>query len=654
MSPPVALDTRVPALLLRLDRNPFHHGSLGAVRSLGRAGVEAHAFVESPTVPLARSRYLAAAHRFRGDPRSAEDVADALLAAAARIGRPAVLIPMDDAGALAIAGLADRLDGHFLFPRLPAGLAERAADKARLAELCAASDIPHPPTIVPGTGAEAAAAARELGLPVVAKWSRPWLLPPGAGLRSVTVVTSAAEAARLHQLSGSAGSELLLQRLLPAGGAGTDWFFHGCFAAGGRPLLTGTGHKELSWPPRAGLTAVGSWLPNPAVAEPSCRLAAAVGYHGVLDLDFRRDPHTGAHHLLDFNPRPGAQFRLFTDRATGLDVIRALHLDLTGRSPTALSRPRAGRMFVVEQYGLLASLATRRAHWPGSGGRETEWAWSAPDDPAPLLALPRQWLRRDVLRRGMTRLAGASRHGSRAAAGAAGVSADTGPASGGVRTGSPAGADAVPVGAESRVCGFFGAADSAVRAGAAGPTRPAGKAGPAGPADGAAGAGAAPASGGAGTGPPASDGVVPADRESVGGGADPSLRAVAGGPARPVGPAGPRGRATSAAEAGGCAGSTLPVEVCADDVGRGGGGAAPATSTACGTGVLDGSAGAGSAGSAGSAGLGGRRPLATKPAGAAGIAPAGGASHGPMGRDGDQTTCTELPVEKENARCTTW
>ncbi|TDC80169.1 ATP-grasp domain-containing protein [Streptomyces hainanensis] len=399
MSPPVALDTRVPALLLRLDRNPFHHGSLGAVRSLGRAGVEAHAFVESPTVPLARSRYLAAAHRFRGDPRSVDDVADALLAAAARIGRPAVLIPMDDAGALALAALADRLEGHFLFPRLPAGLAERAADKARLAELCAALDIPHPPTLVPGSPEEAAAAARELGLPAVAKWSRPWLLPPGSGLRSVTLVRSAAQAARLHARSGSAGGELLLQRLLPAGGAGTDWFFHGCFAAGGRPLLTGTGHKELSWPPRAGLTAVGGWLPNPAVAELAGRLAAAVGYHGVLDLDFRRDARTGVHHLLDFNPRPGAQFRLFADRATGLDVVRALHLDLTGRSPVGVSRPRAGRTFVVEQYGLLASFAARRAHWPGSGGREVEWAWSASDDPAPLLALTRHWLRRASTRR---------------------------------------------------------------------------------------------------------------------------------------------------------------------------------------------------------------------------------------------------------------
>ncbi|TDC09404.1 ATP-grasp domain-containing protein [Streptomyces sp. 8K308] len=396
--PPVTLDRRVPALLLRLDRNPLHHGSLGAVRSLGRAGVETHAFVESPTVPLARSRHLAAAHRFDGDPCSDADVVRALAAAAERIGRPAVLIPMDDAGALAVARLGDRLAESFLLPRLPEGLAERAADKAELPALCAESGIPHPETRVPGDAAAAAAAARELGLPVVAKWSRPWLLPRDAGLRGVTLLTSPAQAARLHELSPFAGSALLLQRRLPAGGPGTDWFFHGCFAAGGRPLLAGTGHKDLAWPPRAGLTAVGSWLPNPAVAALGLGLAAAVGYHGVLDLDVRRDPGTGLYHLLDFNPRPGAQFRLFTDRATGLDPVRALHLDLTGRATPRPPLPRAGRMFVVEHYGALASFADGRAWWPGTGGREVEWAWFAADDPAPFLAMTRALLGRAVTR----------------------------------------------------------------------------------------------------------------------------------------------------------------------------------------------------------------------------------------------------------------
>ncbi|WP_049579748.1 hypothetical protein, partial [Streptomyces sp. SBT349] len=398
MSP---LDTRVPALLLRLDRNPFHHGALGAIRSLGRAGVEVHAFVETARTPLARSRYLRRAHVFAGDATSPSEVERALLDAAGRIGRPAVLIPMDDIGAITVAGMAGRLGGAFLLPELPEGLAERAADKAELAALCARLGLPHPTTVVPGGAAEAVAALRDLGLPAVAKWSRPWLLPPGSGLRSTTVVTSAEEVRRLCAQTPRAGSRLLLQRLVP-GRPGDDWFFHGCFGAGGTCLLGGTGRKELSWPPRAGLTAVGSWLPNPALADAARTLAGGLGYRGVLDLDFRLDAATGVYHLLDFNPRPGAQFRLFTDRS-GLDVVRALHLDLTGRE-VGPQRPALGKVFWAENYGLLASVAARGRRPGGSRGRGTgrggdvEWAWYAADDPAPFWAMARSWLGRGLTR----------------------------------------------------------------------------------------------------------------------------------------------------------------------------------------------------------------------------------------------------------------
>jgi predicted ATP-grasp superfamily ATP-dependent carboligase len=267
------------------------------------------------------------------------------------------------------------------------------ADKERLAQLCRRTGVPHPRTLVPADAEEAVAAAGELGLPLVAKWNRPWLLPRGAGLRSTTLLPDRDAVRRLFAATERAGgARLLLQALVP-GGRGTDWFFHGCFAADGRCLLGGTGRKELAWPSGAGLTAVGRWLPHPAVEQSALRLAAAVGYHGILDLDFRRDPATGACHLLDFNPRPGAQFRLFTDHA-GLDVVRALHLHLTGR-PVPPARPVPGRLFLAENYALLSSLSSAAAvagalcrRLPRAlAARHAETAWFAADDPAPFLAM---------------------------------------------------------------------------------------------------------------------------------------------------------------------------------------------------------------------------------------------------------------------------
>ncbi|MFJ6568874.1 ATP-grasp domain-containing protein [Streptomyces sp. NPDC091292] len=379
------LDPRVPAVLLRIDRNPFHHGTLGAVRSLGRCGVEVHAVAESAGSPVPHSRFL---HRMHPPPHPGAllpDIAATLRRVAARVGRPAVLIPMDDAGAIAVSGLYRELTDLFLLPGQPGGLAERVADKAELAEVCRALDIPHPVTLVPQSPAQAAAAVWQLGLPVVAKWSRPWLLPPGSGLRSTVLLKSALEAEALYRRVGEAGSPLLLQAYLPPGPR-RDWFFHGYADRSGTVHGGGSGWKHRAWPPGAGLTAVGRWLPNPHLQSAAEDLVRVLGYRGILDLDFRLDPATGTYHLLDFNPRPGAQFRLFAD-GTGLDVVRALHLDLTHR-PLPDPAPLPGRTFVVENYAPLAALRTLTAPDP-----RHELAWYASDDRAPGLAMATLWCR---------------------------------------------------------------------------------------------------------------------------------------------------------------------------------------------------------------------------------------------------------------------
>ncbi|WP_314223150.1 carboxylate--amine ligase [Streptomyces zaehneri] len=401
--PESLLDTRVPAVLLRIDRNPFHHGTLGAVRSLGRAGIDVHVVADSTGSPVRKSRFVRQLHPPPPPGAALADIAATLLRVAARIERPAVLIPMDDAGAVAVSRLREELAPAYLLPQQPSSVPERVADKAELTRLCAAADVPHPLTVTPDSAAQAASAAWRLGLPVVAKWSRPWLLPADSGLRSTVVVRSTQEARDLYLRTPEAGSQLLLQAFLSPG-PNRDWFFHGYADRSGAVGGGGPGRKLCAWPRGAGLTAVGEWTENPKVRTLAQRLTDELGYRGIFDLDFRRCGATGDYHLLDFNPRPGAQFRLFTDGA-GLDVVRAQHLDLTHR-PLPAGVPLPGRAFVVENYAPLAALR------PARRGREL--AWHACDDTAPGRAMWGLW-GAHVARRLLDRLRRAG------ASGAAGV-----------------------------------------------------------------------------------------------------------------------------------------------------------------------------------------------------------------------------------------
>ena len=52
-----SFDTATPAVVLKFDPNVMHHGGLGVIRSLGRAGVPVYGVHEGTWAPAASSRY---------------------------------------------------------------------------------------------------------------------------------------------------------------------------------------------------------------------------------------------------------------------------------------------------------------------------------------------------------------------------------------------------------------------------------------------------------------------------------------------------------------------------------------------------------------------------------------------------------------------
>lgn len=379
------IDTSTPAVVLKFDPNVMHHGGLGAIRSLGRRGVPVYAVVEGPWTPAARSRYLAGRLAWRPDPDQADRTRAGLDRLADRIGRPAVLIPTDDAGTIFLAEQGDRLRDRFIFPAQPPALPRLLAGKHTLAQLCAELGVATPAVLVTDSAEKARGFAAEAGFPLIAKLATPWTAA-GAGLRPTSVLRSEQDLTGLWSAAERAGASLMLQEFIPAQ-PGQDWFVHAYCDAGGaaRPLFTGV--KIRSYPAHAGLTSFGRAAANENLRTEVTRLFARLGYRGIADLDLRQDPRDGGYKLLDFNPRLGAQFRLFRDWA-GLDVVTAAYLDLTGQR-YAVRGQVSGRRFLVENYDPLGALGYWRAGelgpvaWLRSLYGAEETAWFAWDDLLP-------------------------------------------------------------------------------------------------------------------------------------------------------------------------------------------------------------------------------------------------------------------------------
>src|SRR5205085_20363 len=146
-----------------------------------------------------------------------------------------------------------------------------------------------------------------------------------------------------------------------------------------------TGRKLRSFPPFAGITTFGVPVVNEPLRQQAEKLLRATRYAGIVDMDFRLDKRDGQYKLLDFNPRLGMNFRMFED-SRGVDVVRAMHLDLTGRKVARLPQAE-GRTFVAEPYDFLASFGymrrgglTAQQWWRTFKGRK-EYAWFSLTDP---------------------------------------------------------------------------------------------------------------------------------------------------------------------------------------------------------------------------------------------------------------------------------
>jgi predicted ATP-grasp superfamily ATP-dependent carboligase len=221
----------------------------------------------------------------------------------------------------------------------------------------------------------------------VAKIAQPWLL--SEGVRPALLVQDLAEAMEYRARLGDRSAAMVVQDFIPDEAA-EDWFYHGYHAAGGEPVVGFTGRKLRSYPPFVGATSYGISLVNKKVRSLAQSLLLELRYAGIVELEFRLDKRDGQYKLIDFNPRLGAQFQ-FLRNSKGVDVVRALHLDISGR-PVPCAPQVEGNTFVSD----FTDMAVFRAYWRRGLLSPTDWlkqmlgadehAWFAVDDLAPFAA----------------------------------------------------------------------------------------------------------------------------------------------------------------------------------------------------------------------------------------------------------------------------
>jgi D-aspartate ligase len=358
--------------------------ALGAVRSLGRRGVPVWVLRHGDDRLAGFSRYAQRTIPFA-------DGADFLLELADRHGLDGwTLFPSGDATAAMVARSHAELGERYRLTTPPWAVTRYAYDK-RLTYPLAESlglDVPH--TWYPRDRAEVAALGCEF--PAILKPAVRESINPLTLAKAWRVDTRAELLARYDEARTFVDPALLMvQELIPGGGAGQ--LSYAALCDGGRPVAALTARRTRQFPMDFGRASTHvETVDLPEAEEPARALLARLGYTGLVEVEFKRDPRDGRCKLLDVNPRvwgwhtlcarAGIDFTWLAWRLARGEPVEQTRARsgvrwtrLTTDLPTAAREMRAGRLSLADYMGSLR------------GPRER--AIFARDDPLPgLLEVP--------------------------------------------------------------------------------------------------------------------------------------------------------------------------------------------------------------------------------------------------------------------------
>jgi D-aspartate ligase len=379
------MQTSTPAVIL----GGLGHNSLCIARSLGRLGVPVYSVDSASGAFASFSRYCKAKFCWDESLPAAASV-QFLLALGRRIGQRSILIATTDEAAAFIAENAQTLRQWFIFPSIDSRLVHSLSSKKEMYHLATKLGIVTPKAIFPRSRREVLAFLETAELPIMLKGIDGNRLSKRCGQRMFIAQTESDLLKKYDAAEDLENPNLMLQEYIP-GGDQTVCGLEGYFNESSDCIFAVTGKKLRQWPAYMGVTTLGICLKIEAIEKITREFMKAIAYKGILDIGYRYDARDGVYKLLDVNPRIGCTFRLFAAE-NGMDVARALYLDLTGQR-VAPSVAREGRKWIVEDLDALSSLRylldrklTLR-QWVSSFRGIQETAFLDFHDPLPFLAM---------------------------------------------------------------------------------------------------------------------------------------------------------------------------------------------------------------------------------------------------------------------------
>jgi predicted ATP-grasp superfamily ATP-dependent carboligase len=327
---------RPPAVVLQTS----YANGLGVIRNLARNGVPVLAVDPNPRALGFSSRYAACA--VCPDPaKDLEAFVAFLEELGARLPQRAVIFPTHDEYIWPVSRHAERLSTYYRIPFSGWETMQRLYDKEEQMRAAWRADVDTPLTAFIRSADDLAAGAEAIPFPAIFK--------PVMSLefknrfkRPVLVIDSPAELEEVYARATDCGV-LMLQEIVP-GGDDELYSVGSTLDAQSRPLAVFTGKKIRQHPRTFGTARLAESIWIPEAADAGLRLLRELHYHGVSQVEFKRDHRDGRYKLMEVNARHWLWHSLAP--ACGVNLTLASYADAIGR-PFQAPPQKDGRKWVL-------------------------------------------------------------------------------------------------------------------------------------------------------------------------------------------------------------------------------------------------------------------------------------------------------------------
>ena len=369
--------------------------ALSVARDLGRHGVEVVILTYKPHAPGRYSRY-ATSHVLPRIDEHQELWLEHLLQEARRQRGRSVLIPSTDRFVEFVARYREQLDPHFYIPLPSRAVLENILDKRKQYHLAAEVGIPLPRTLSPTCEADVERLNGQWTYPCILKPVVPhrWIRAYQNGYK-LLIAKSHDELLKGYQDARQRGLDVLIQEQIP-GKEENLYSLYFYANASGQVLGAGVGRKLRQFPPGLGNGTLRETVDEPRVVELGTRFIRSVGFHGIGNVEFRRDPRDGAFKLMELNTR--------TALGEEAVIVGGVHLpylayrDLIGQPLPAQQRCQSGIKWWYFETDVRAFKAYRKRkeltvfQWLRSVWGCRAFAYFAWDDLRPFVVAMRTFL----------------------------------------------------------------------------------------------------------------------------------------------------------------------------------------------------------------------------------------------------------------------